>query len=59
MSSLVFAVFIPHTREWAMLVFVLQFILYFMVYRRVALLRRHPVLRIPKRLARRFRGRQR
>ena len=59
MSSLVFAVFIPHTREWAMLAFVLQFILYFMVYRRVALLRRHPILRIPKRLARRFRGRHR
>ena len=57
MSSLIFAVFIPHTREWALPAFLLQSILYIVVYRRVALLRRHPILRIPKKLVRRMRGR--
>ena len=52
LSSLVFVILIPHDRSWLLLAFLLQATLYAAVYRRVALLRRHRVLQLPKSLSR-------
>ena len=49
MTGLLFVVLLPPVRDWALLAIFLQFVLYFTVYRRVALLRRNSVLSIPRR----------
>ena len=50
MMGLVSVALLPPVREWAMLALSLQFVLYLMVFRRVALLRRYSILSIPRRL---------
>ena len=50
MMGLVSVALLPPVREWAMLALSLQLVLYFMVFRRVALLRRYSILSIPRRL---------
>ena len=56
LTSLVFVLLIPTSREWALPAFILQALLYIVVYRRVALLRHYSILRLPKGLARILRG---
>ena len=54
MTSLIFVLLIPYTREWSIFAIFLQAVFYILIYRRVALLRLPRSVHLPEILSRKF-----